>query len=330
MSVTAGFDLGGTHLKYGLVDQAGSILHKDRIATPATATGLMADLRAVWTDLKARSPEPIGAAGFGFPGLYDVRARRIRQSPHCAGLDEFDLVPALAGVLDVPFIVDNDANLAALGEWTYGAGRGASSLIVMTIGTGVGAGIVLEGRIWGGARGFAGEIGHVSLNPDGLECPCGNTGCMETEVSARAIRRRYRDFSADPGDPTPEEIHRRAEAGDEAARRAFTEAGTWLGLGLSLLINVINPEKILVGGGIMAAGRLLLDPAIAEASRRSYRAAFESCSIKPTALGNDAGLIGAAAGAAREARVKTGPFKYFPAPATNDRRTAYQKDEEIS
>ena len=302
MSVTAGFDLGGTHLKYGLVDQAGSILHKDRIATPATATGLMADLRAVWTDLKARSPEPIGAAGFGFPGIYDIRAGRVRQSPHCAGLDDFDLVPALAGVLDVPFIVDNDANLAALGEWTYGAGRGASSLIVMTIGTGVGAGIVLDGRIWGGVRGFAGEIGHVSIRPDGLECPCGNRGCLETEVSARAILRRYRDFSAGADGQTPEEVHRRAAAGDEAAQRAFFEAGIFLGLGLSLLIDVLNPEMILIGGGIMTAGDLLLGPAVGEAARHSYRAAFEACTIRRAALGNDAGLIGAAAAAARRER----------------------------
>jgi glucokinase len=330
MTVTAGFDLGGTHLKYGRVDEAGVLLHKDKIATPATVTDLMAGLGAVWADLKARSPEPVRAAGIGFPGIYDVRGGRIRQSPHCAGLDEFDLVPALSGVLDVPFVIDNDANLAALGEWTHGAGRGASSLVVLTIGTGVGAGIILDGRIWGGARGFAGEIGHVTLRPDGLECPCGNRGCMETEVSARAIRRRYRDFSADPAALAPEEIHRRAESGDKAARRAFTESGTWLGLGLSLLINVLNPEKILVGGGIMTAGHLLLDPAIAEAGRRSYRAAFEACSIGPTALGNDAGLIGAAAKAAQGIRAEAGPGGYFAFPATNDRQTAYQKDEEIS
>jgi glucokinase len=169
----------------------------------------------------------------------------------------------------------------------------------MTIGTGVGAGIVLEGRIWGGVRGFAGEIGHVSIRPDGLECPCGNRGCLETEVSARAILRRYREFSSDGDGLTPEEIYRRAAAGDEAARRAFIEAGTSLGLGLSLLINVLNPEMILIGGGIMTAGDLLLGPAVAEAGRRSYRAAFEACTIRPTALGNDAGLVGAAARAAQ-------------------------------
>ncbi len=299
MAVTAGFDLGGTQLKYGLVDRDGTVLHKGRIPTPSTVEELFDRLPAVWADLKALSPEPIAAAGFGFPGLCDARLGRIRQSPHCSGLDEFDLIPALAGVLDVPFVIDNDANLAALGEWTCGAGRGTSSLVVMTIGTGVGAGIVLEGRIWGGARGFAGEIGHVSIRPDGLECPCGNRGCLETEVSARAILRRYRDFSAGADGRTPEEVHRRAAAGDAAAQRAFFEAGIFLGLGLSLLINVLNPEMILIGGGVMTAGDLLLDPAVAEAGRRSYRAAFEACTIRRTALGNDAGLIGAAARAAR-------------------------------
>jgi glucokinase len=302
MAVSAGFDLGGTQFKYGLVDQDGAVLHKGRIPTPSTVEEFLDRLPALWADLKALAPGPIGAAGFGFPGIYDARLGRIRQSPHCAGLDEFDLVPALAGILDVPFIVDNDANLAALGEWTHGAGRGTSSLVVMTIGTGVGAGIVLDGRIWGGVCGFAGEIGHVSIRPDGLECPCGNRGCLETEVSARAILRRYRDFSAGADGQTPEEVHRRAAAGDEAAQRAFFEAGIFLGLGLSLLIDVLNPEMILIGGGIMTAGDLLLGPAVGEAARRSYRAAFEACTIRRAALGNDAGLIGAAAAAARRER----------------------------
>jgi len=299
MAVTAGFDLGGTQLKYGLVDDQGTVLYKDKAPTPPSIGEFLDRLAGLWADLKALSPEPIGAAGFGFPGIYDVCLGRIRQSPHCAGLEEFDLGPALARVLDAPFIIDNDANLAALGEWTHGAGRGTSSLVVMTIGTGVGSGIILEGRIWAGSRGFAGEIGHVSIRPDGLDCPCGNRGCLETEVSARALIRRYRDFSADPGPITSEEIYRRAAAGDEAARRSFLEAGISLGLGLGMIINVLNPEMILIGGGIMTAGDLLLDPAIAEAGRRSYRAGFEACAIGRTALGNDAGLIGAAVRAAQ-------------------------------
>jgi glucokinase len=299
MIVTAGFDLGGTDLKYGLVDERGAILYKSRAATPAAIAETLDVLGAAWTDLKARSPEPIAAAGFGFPGIYDARAGRVRQSPHCAGLDEFDIVPALAAIFDAPFVIDNDANLAAWGEWTHGAGRGADSLVVLTVGTGIGAGLILAGRLWTGARGFAGEIGHVSLRPDGLLCACGSRGCLETEVSARAVLRRYREFSAADDDPTPEEIQRRAAAGDDAARRAFAEAGTWLGRGLALLINVLNPDRILVGGGLTAAGDLLLGPAVAEAGRRSYRAAFEACAIARAALGNDAGLIGAAARAAR-------------------------------
>lgn len=299
MAVTAGFDFGGTQLKYGLVDDQGTILYKDKVPTPPSVEELLDRLAGLWADLKARSPEPIGAAGFGFPGIYDMRRGRIRQSPHCAGLEEFDLGPALTRVLDAPCVVDNDANLAALGEWAHGAGRGTSSLVVMTIGTGVGSGIVLGGRIWAGSRGFAGEIGHVSIRPEGLDCPCGNRGCLETEVSARALIRRYRDFSAEPGPLTSEEVYRRAAAGDEAARRSFLEAGISLGLGLGMIINVLNPEMILIGGGIMTAGDLLLGPAVAEAGRRSYRAAFEACTIGRTALGNDAGLVGAAVRAAQ-------------------------------
>jgi glucokinase len=298
MAASAGFDMGGTQLKYGLLDGQGAILYKNRIATPPSIGDFLESLSAAWADLKKRAGGPIAAAGFGFPGIYDLDQNRIRQSPHCSGLDDFDLAPALAGILNTPFVVDNDANMAAYGEWARGAGRGTSNLVVMTIGTGVGAGIVVDGKIWAGRRGYAGEIGHVSIRPDGPACPCGNRGCLETEVSARAVVRRYRESTGTSEPLTPEEIHRRAEDGDAAARRAFDEAGTSLGLGLGMLINLLNPEMILLGGGIMTAGDLILKPAIEEAGRRSYRAAFDACTIGRTTLGNDAGWIGAAARAA--------------------------------
>lgn len=295
MPVTAGFDLGGTQLKYGLIDGRGALLFKDKAPTPPTIDGFLELVGRVFGELRERSPEPIVAAGFGVPGIYDLRSRKILQSPNFSGLDEFDIYPAIARVLDVPFWIDNDANMAAYGEWAHGAGRGVQSLILLTIGTGIGGGLILGGRLWQGGCGYAGEVGHIIVNPDGAMCNCGLQGCLEAEASATAIVRAYRKATGAPAAVTAEEIAHRAGAGEEAARQAYVRAGRFLGIGLGILINLLNPEKILLGGGVMASGDLLLAPAVAEARKRSYRASFTCCAIEKASLGNDAGLIGSAA-----------------------------------
>ena len=294
MTLTAGFDLGGTQLKYGLVDEAGTILFKDKADTPATIEDLLAVIGRVFRVLASKSPVPVAAAGFGIPGIYDLERKRILQSPNYADLDGFDLTPALGRRIEVPLWVDNDANMAAYGEWAAGAGRGVQSLVLLTIGTGIGGGIILDGRLWQGSRGYAGEVGHIIVHPDGERCACGLQGCLETEASAPAIVRKYRALTGAPGGISAEDIYRRAKAGEDTARRAFAQAGFYLGIGLGILINLLNPAKILLGGGVMTTGEYLLDPTVAEARRRSYRQTFESCSIERARLGNDAGLIGAA------------------------------------
>jgi len=294
MTLTAGFDLGGTQLKYGLVDETGTILFKDKVDTPATIEGLMGVIGRVFRVLASKSPVPVAAAGFGIPGIYDLERKRILQSPNYADLDGFDLTPALGRRIEVPLWVDNDANMAAYGEWAAGAGRGVQSLVLLTIGTGIGGGIILDGRLWQGSRGYAGEIGHIIVHPDGERCACGLQGCLETEASAPAIVRKYHALTGAPGGISAEDIYRRAKAGEDTARRAFAQAGFYLGIGLGILINLLNPAKILLGGGVMTTGEYLLEPTVAEARRRSYRQTFESCSIERASLGNDAGLIGAA------------------------------------
>jgi len=256
-------------------------------------------------EMKAQAPSPVAAAGFGIPGIYDHRRRQILQSPNYGGLDGFDLYPEISRQVDVPFWVDNDANLAAYGEWAAGAGRGAGSMVLLTIGTGIGGGIILGGRLWQGNCGYAGEVGHIIVHPDGERCACGLQGCLETEASAPAIVRKYLALSEAPGEVAAEEVYRRAKGGEEAARRAFAQAGFYLGIGLGMLINLLNPAKILLGGGVMTTGEFLLEPAVAEARRRSYRQSFACASIERASLGNDAGLIGAAAWARTNLLEKT-------------------------
>ena len=285
MSVVAGFDLGGTQLKYGLLDDAGRLILKSKAPTPPTIGGLMDLLGRVWPELKAAAPGGIKAAGFGFPGIYNLHERRILQSPNCAELDDFPLYPEIGKVIDVPFLVDNDANMAAYGEWAWGAGRGVPSLVLLTVGTGIGGGIILDGKLWQGSCGYAGEIGHIVVNADGERCKCG----------IPAIVRKYGALSGRNEAVTAEEIYRRAEAGEKAAIDAYASAGRFIGIALGMLINLLNPGMILLGGGVMTSGELLLRPAVDEARRRSYKASFACCSIRRASLGNDAGTIGAAA-----------------------------------
>jgi glucokinase len=294
MQVFAGFDLGGTQLKYGLVDSRGQILLEQKAATPSTIEGLLHLLKNIWEDLKRREKKRIRAVGFGFPGIYSLKKRRILQSPNYKELDNFELSPALSQFIEVPFWVNNDANLAAFGEFKCAAGKGVQSLIFLTIGTGVGSGIILDAKLWMGKCGYGGELGHMIVNPEGERCNCGGKGCLETEVSASKIVKKYNALRKAKENISSEEVFLRAKKGDEHARRAFAQAGYYLGIGLGTIINFLNPEKILIGGAVMAAGNLLLLPAIEEARKRAFKASFECCQIKKATLGNKAGFIGAA------------------------------------
>ncbi|MFP4082129.1 MAG: ROK family protein [Candidatus Aminicenantes bacterium] len=294
MSVYAGFDLGGTHLKYGLVNQKGKILFSSKQDTPEKIADLLNLIHSLWEDLKKKQKGEIGSCGFGFPGIFSLKEQKIYQSPNYPELDNFDLIPALSGFIDVPFRVNNDANMAAFGEFRCGAGQGAQSLILLTIGTGIGSGIILEGKLWQGKCGYGGELGHVTVNPEGEKCNCGSLGCLETEASAPKIVRNYRKFKRIDEHITAELIAKRAEKGDQQARRAYSTAGYYLGIGLAIIINLLNPEKIILGGGVMKSGQYLLPSALKEARRRTYQASYDCCRIEKAALGNQAGFIGAA------------------------------------
>jgi glucokinase len=299
----AGFDLGGTQLKYGLIDGEGALVFKDKTPSPGSIEDLMGLIGDIWKKLRAKHGARLASAGFGFAGFYSLKDRKILHSPNYPSLDGFALVPALERALDAPFRIDNDANMAAYGEWRHGAGRDAHSLVLLTIGTGVGSGLILDGKLWQGRCGFAGEIGHITINagPTRLLCNCGNYGCLETEVSAPKIVRNYVNLVGRGEELTAEDIYNRAKQGDPAAIESFADCGYYLGIGLGIVINMLNPGLILLGGGVMAGGEFLMDTAVDQARKRSHRVSFACVTIAKAGLGNDAGLIGAAAWARDQA-----------------------------
>ena len=301
----AGFDIGGTRLKYGLIDSKGRLVFKGQARSPEAMADILGVLEETWALLKRRSPGPIRSCGFGIAGFFSRKEQKILQSPNYPSFDGFPLVPAFRKFIDVPFRIGNDANMAAFGEFKHGAGRGAQSLVLLTIGTGIGSGIILDGKLWEGAGGYAGELGHITVNPEGTPCPCGGRGCLETEASAPSIVRNFRALTGRTDVSDARAVYLLARAGVPAALESFQKCAYYLGIGLGIVINFLNPEKILVGGGVVSAGKFLLGPAVEEARRRSHRVSFAGCRIEKASLGNDAGLTGAAAWA----RLKAGNRK---------------------
>jgi glucokinase len=301
----AGFDIGGTRLKYGLIDSEGRLVFKGQTRSPEAMADILGVLEETWALLKRKSPGPIRSCGFGLAGFYSRKEQKILQSPNYPSLNGFPLVPAFRKFIDVPFRIGNDANMAAFGEFKYGAGRGAQSLVLLTIGTGIGSGIILDGRLWEGEGGYAGELGHITVNPEGTPCPCGGRGCLETEASAPSIIKNYQALTGQTDVADSRDVYLLAKAGVPAAIESFRKCAYYLGIGLGIVINFLNPEKILIGGGVVSAGNFLLGPAVEEARRRSHRISFAGCRIEKASLGNDAGLAGAAAWA----RLKAGNRK---------------------
>ncbi len=195
MPLYAGFDMGGTQLKYGLLDEKLDLVFKDKAPTPAKITELIDLFGGLWERLKKRQRQTVKTAGFGIPGIFNLKEQRILQSPNYGGLDGFPLRPAIARVITAPFWIDNDANMAAYGEFRCGAGKGVKDMILLTLGTGVGSGIIVDGELLHGSCGYGAEMGHVVVNPEGEKCGCGARGCLETEASAGPIVRNYRQLT---------------------------------------------------------------------------------------------------------------------------------------
>jgi glucokinase len=296
-----GLDIGGTNIKAGVVN-AGRIVRRFRFPTLAQQRYAAVDqIRRIVDRVAGR----ISAVGIGCAGIIDSEKGIVRYSPNFAGWENVELGPMLARDFNKPVRVINDVNAIMLGEWKYGAARGHDNAFLFTLGTGVGGAAVVEGKLLFGAYGFAGEFGHTTIDHKGPRCACGNRGCLERYVGSRHIvalaRRLIRHESSalsTCGVLSPRVIAREARRGDRVARVVFEKIGTYIGIGVSSIVNLLDPEIVIISGGIARAGAVLFDPVRKTVDRLILGAAFRDLKIIPAKLGDDAGVLGAAAWAA--------------------------------
>lgn len=300
-------DFGGTNLRSAVVDEAGEVVERLDVPTPAAATseGILAEIVELFRAVSARAPSPPVAAALGVPGLIDAEAGVVLLAPNVAGFRNLQLTAPIARALGLPVSIENDASAAALGEFRFGAGRGTRHLLHATLGTGIGGGIVIEGKLYRGAKGLAGEIGHIIIDPAGPRCNCGSRGCLEAMVSGVAFAERAKRMLAAGTaprlaelargrDPTAHDLHLAATAGDQQCEAEIRHGGHLLGLGLGSLANVLNPDAITLSGGLLAMGEMLLGPM----KESMYSIAYGPASgtlVRLSTLGDESGLLGAAA-----------------------------------
>ena len=301
MTLVFGIDIGGTDIKLGLVTEDGEIRDSGKIPTePARGPEAAASRAAAWLARYTGRADPIVAAGVDCAGLIDGERGLLHTSPNLSGWDDVPLRSMFEKALGCPVVVENDANAAAYGEWAKGAGMGLRNFVCLTLGTGVGGGIVLNGALYRGSSGFAGEIGHSVILADGPPCACGNRGCLEAMISAKAIVARALEMLRSSGGRRPdweggctvEMLSRAAEAGDAVAVAAFAETGRYLGIGLVNVVHILAPEAIAIGGGVMGAGDFILDPARATLRDCVMDEVMASVRIVRARLGNRASFIG--------------------------------------
>jgi glucokinase len=308
MSLACGIDVGGTKIAAGVVDEKGTILEELRVESPAKdVSAIEATIERLVTELRTR--HPIEAVGVGAAGYIDRARAVVLFAPNLAWRD-LDLKTDLERTLGLPLVVENDANAAAWGEFQFGAGHDVDDLLLVTVGTGVGGGVVLDGALYRGAFGVGAEIGHMRVVPDGILCGCGNRGCFEKYASGSALVRSVRAAArgvsllaaglveragGDPDAITGPLVTDAARDGDVFAIEQLAAVGRWLGEGIASLAAILDPAVVVVGGGVSAADDLILEPARsafgAQLTGRGYRPMLE---IRRARLGNRAGLIGAA------------------------------------
>jgi glucokinase len=308
VSLAIGFDIGGTKVAAGVVDESGQVLAEARRRTPSRDPAHIVDV-VVEIVNQLRTEFDVSAVGIGAAGFVDVERAVVLFAANLAWRDT-PIRADISSRLDLPVVVENDANAAAWGEFRFGAGGDEPDVIVMTIGTGIGAGIIINGQLHRGRFGIAGEPGHMRVVPGGRLCGCGNRGCLEQYCSGTALVRAAREVAQErPGDAARlldlakgdianidgPVVTKAAQEGDPAAVDCFDEIGRWLGQGLADLAALLDPGRFVIGGGVAEAGDLLL-----EAGRESYSAVLTGrgyrplASVVPAQLGAQAGLIGAA------------------------------------
>jgi glucokinase len=292
----------GQKLRAALIDGTGKILEsRETVISPENAVERAATVAA---DLGSTSGK-VSAIGFAIPGLVNRQTDVVMVSPDLPSTIREGLHSELMRATGLRVELENDANAAAYGEFKVGAGRDSRDMFYMMIGDGIGGAIILDGKLWTGSSGFAGEVGHVTIDAEGLECVCGNTGCLETVASAPSIVRRARErLNRDSTSSlsrlgltknfTADDVAHQANEGDDFALMMIERTGKYIGTAVASVINLLNIERIVLGGGVMDAGQLILNPIIQEARRRAFQPCFEATQIVAATLGRDAIAIGAA------------------------------------
>ncbi|HYQ47898.1 MAG TPA: ROK family protein [Thermodesulfovibrionales bacterium] len=292
-----GVDLGGTNLRVALVSEEGEIVRKLKMSS----TEQVVD--SIVNAIEEIRQSEIAGIGLGVAGIIDRKHGRVFTSPNLHAIGSIDLVREIRDRFHVPVMIENDANVAALGEKQAGAGRGFDHFVLLTLGTGIGGGIIHNGKLLN----VSAEIGHMSIIADGEKCLCGNNGCLENYASARAMIAKAVSMLEKENESllkecckgsiykiTPEDIYKAALEGDTLAREILRDAGRFLGVGLANIINIMSPEAIILAGGLIGAWNIYVQEAIKEASRRAFRELFDGVKIIPSSLGDDAGIVGAA------------------------------------
>lgn len=306
--VVLALDIGGTKLAAGIVDSGGNVLARAEVPTlaaegPERVLDRIVRLAKVVMSAPGISGRAIQRVGIGCAGPVDRQAGLVLNPPNLPGWIHVPLVDHVQNALGHPAVLENDANAAALGEFRYGAGKGANSLVYLTVSTGIGAGIILDGKLWHGLKDGAGEVGHMTLVPDGPVCGCGNRGCLEALASGPSIARRAREALStgrssrlrDVEDLTAADVARLAQERDTVAAEVWTATVEYLALGVAAVVTIIAPERVVIGGGVAKAGDFLFEPLRRQVYHRVKLVAVASLPILPAALGSDVGILGAAA-----------------------------------
>ncbi|MFC2047860.1 ROK family protein [Chloroflexota bacterium] len=319
-NLVLGIDLGGTKILTAVANTQGEMLSRDHSITPAKE-GKEAVVKSILESVgRALDQAHIAAAdltaiGVGAPGLSNPESGILFTSPNLSGWNDVPLRDIIEKELGRKAFLINDANAAAIGELYFGAGRDASNSVYITVSTGIGGGIIIDGKIYTGSIGTAGELGHMVIDDEGPPCSCGNRGCWETLASGTALAREAKHkikegvvtsilkyANGDLEKVNAEAIHEAAQAGDKLANELIAQTAYYLGVGLANLINIFNPEVIAIGGGLSNIGDMLLKPAFKEAGRRAFRQSYQAVRFARAELGRDSGVLGAAAFALEQIR----------------------------
>jgi glucokinase len=299
-----GVDVGGTKIAAGVVTPGGEILEEVRYPTPHSPTTLIENIAKAIKEVG--EGREVGGACLAVPGLILASENKVVFSPNLHAIEGIPLKDELEPKIGLPLTIENDGNAAAWGEFRFGAGSEADHLVFVTLGTGIGGGVITHSVLMRGAQGSGGELGHVTIQATGPRCACGNHGCLEALASGTAIGRRARELAVQRPDSAlgrlatrrqilGEDVTELAGQGDEAALSVLDETGRWLGVGLAAFVNVFNPEVVAVGGGVMEAKELILKSARREVMLRARPPSRDLAEIKVATLGSGSGVLGAAA-----------------------------------